>query len=252
MTVNQMIKDHLMEQSRHVKVREVRIGLVYTAVMLENEQTGVAFTFKESTVRGCPMFSSLQPLSGKGAWDLLSFLDSSNRIEAAIALATANALANVSSGPMLKGDILEYLTLHPEDQVGMVGYFGPVLPQLRKRTINIWIFEQIKEKTGDLLPEKEAYRLLPQCQIAIITSTTLINHSVDRLLEAAKGCREVVLLGASTPLVREAFLNTPVTYLSGVVVREPDEILRIVSEGGGMRRFKNRIRKVNLTLERRN
>ena len=109
-----------------------------------------------------------------------------------------------------------------------------------------------KEKTGDLLPEKEAYRLLPQCQIAIITSTTLINHSVDRLLEAAKGCREVVLLGASTPLVREAFLNTPVTYLSGVVVREPDEILRIVSEGGGMRRFKNRIRKVNLTLERRN
>ena len=130
----------------------------------------------------------------------------------------------------------------------MVGYFGPVLPGLREKTANILIFEQIKERTEDLLPEEEAYRLLPQCQIAVITSTTLINHSVDRLLESAKGCREVVLLGASTPLVREAFLGSPVTCLSGVVVREPEEILRIVSEGGGMRRFKNRIKKVNLTL----
>ena len=248
MTVNQEIKDLLMEQGRHVRVREVRIGLVYTAVMLENEQTGVAFTFKESAVRGCPMFSDLQPLSGKEAWDLLSYLDSPNRIEAAVALATANALANVFSGPMVEGDILEHLTVHPEDRVGMVGYFGPVLPGLREKTANILIFEQIKERTEDLLPEEEAYRLLPQCQIAVITSTTLINHSVDRLLESAKGCREVVLLGASTPLVREAFLGSPVTCLSGVVVREPEEILRIVSEGGGMRRFKNRIKKVNLTL----
>lgn len=248
MTVNQKIKDHLMEQGRHVRVREVRIGLVYTAVMLENEQTGVAFTFRESPVRGCPMFSDLQPLSGKGAWELLSFLDSSNRIEAAVALATANALANVFSDPMVEGDILEHLSVHPEDRVGMVGYFGPVLPRLREQTAKILIFEQIKESTKDLLPEEEAYRLLPQCQIAIITSTTFINHSVDRLIEAAKGCREVVLLGASTPLVREVFLGSPVTYLSGVVVREPDEILRIVSEGGGMRRFRSRIRKVNLTL----
>ena len=248
MTLNQKIRDHLMEKGRHVQVREVRIGLSYTAVMLESGQTGVAFTFKDSTVRGCPMFSDLKPLSGKGAWEILSFLDSSNRIEAAVALATANALANVFSDPMLEGDILEHLAVHPDDQVGMVGYFGPVLPELRKKTDKILIFEQIKEKTAELLPEEEAYRLLPQCQIAMITSTTLINQSVDRLLEAAKGCREVILLGASTPMVREAFLNSPATYLSGVVVIEPDEILRIVSEGGGMRRFKNCIRKVNLTL----
>lgn len=248
MTVNQKIKDHLMEAGSAVSVAEVRIGLVYTAVRLETGQTGLAFTFKESGVRGCPMFSDLKPLSGKGAGELLSFLDSSNPIEAAVALATANALANVFSASMLEGDVLEYLTVYSEDQVGMVGYFGPVLPRLRQKTPNILIFEQIKEKTEDLLPEEEAYRLLPQCQLAMITSTCIINRSVDRLLEAAKGCREVVLLGASTPLVREAFLESPVTYLSGVVVSEPDEILRIVSEGGGMRRFKNRIRKVNLTL----
>jgi hypothetical protein len=42
------------------------------------------------------------------------------------------------------------------------------------------------------------------------------------------------------------FADTPVTFLSGVVVVCPQEILRIVSEGGGMKFFKNNVKKVNL------
>jgi uncharacterized protein (DUF4213/DUF364 family) len=246
--VNQKIKEHLMERGALVDVAEVRIGLVYTAVMLEGGQTGLSFTFKESPVRGCSMFSGLQPLSGRRASDLLAFLDSPNRIEAAVALATSNALSNILSGGMLRGDALEQLDVGPEDTVGMVGYFRPVLPRLEERTRHILIFEQIKEKAEGLLPEEEAYRLLRQCQVAMITSTTILNHTIDRLLESAATCRDVVLLGASTPLLREAFVETPVTFLSGVVVTAPEEILRIVGEGGGMRRFKNNIQKVNLDL----
>jgi uncharacterized protein (DUF4213/DUF364 family) len=248
MTVNQKIKEHLTERGRLVDVAEVRIGLGYTAVMLEGGQTGLAFTFKESQVRGCSMFSSLQALSGRPASELLAFLNSPNRIEAAVALATSNALSNVLSGGMLHGDALDHLYVGPEDTVGMVGYFGPVLPRLEERTRRILIFEQIRDKADGLLSEEEAYRLLPQCQVAMITSTAILNHTIDRLLESAASCRDVVLLGASTPLVREAFAETAVTFLSGVVVTAPEEILRIVSEGGGMRRFKNKVQKVNLDL----
>ena len=110
------------------------------------------------------------------------------------------------------------------------------------------IVEAELEKEGDLLPEKEAYGLLPQCQVALITSTSIVNHTIDGLLDASRECREVVLLGASTPLLPEAFRNTPVTFLSGVIVNKANEILRIVSEGGGMRYFKNNIKKVNIRL----
>jgi uncharacterized protein (DUF4213/DUF364 family) len=62
---------------------------------------------------------------------------------------------------------------------------------------------------------------------------------------AARSCREVAIIGASTPMLPDAFSATNVTLLSGVVVEEPKEVLRVVSEGGGMRQFKPYIRKVN-------
>jgi hypothetical protein len=37
-----------------------------------------------------------------------------------------------------------------------------------------------------------------------------------------------------------------VTVLSGLVVQKPKQILRVVSEGGGMRQFKPCVRKVSL------
>jgi len=45
-------------------------------------------------------------------------------------------------------------------------------------------------------------------------------------------------------------VGTPVTILSGVVVLDPAEILRRVSEGGGTRSFKGHVRKLNLPLRR--
>jgi hypothetical protein len=38
------------------------------------------------------------------------------------------------------------------------------------------------------------------------------------------------------------------TMLSGVVVTQPEEVLRVVSEGGGMRQFGPHVRKVTLRV----
>ena len=58
----------------------------------------------------------------------------------------------------------------------------------------------------------------------------------------------MVLLGASTPLIQEAFQGTPVTMLSGILVPDPEKILKIVSCAGGMQVFKSLIQKVNLPV----
>jgi len=237
-----------MPLARTVKVKDVRIGLAYTAVLLDNHQAGVAFTFRESMKRGCTVFRGLHPLAGRPASDLLSLMGSEDRIEMAVASATANALANNMKEGFIEGDTLEYIHISPEDRVGMVGYFAPVLPKLKRKTSSIMIFEQITEKQGDLLPEADVYRFLPQCQVAMITSTSIVNHTVDQLLDAARSCREVIMLGASTPLIPDVFSDTPASFLSGIIIRRPEEILRIVSEAGGMRYFKKNVRKVNVAL----
>jgi uncharacterized protein (DUF4213/DUF364 family) len=248
MLLSERIGELIPPDAANAAVKDVRIGLGYTAVLVENNRLGLAYTFREEAARGCQVFGGLPALAGRKASELLAFLGSPDRIEMAVALATANALVNTTRSELLAGDILDHLRIRPEDQVGMVGYFAPLVPRLKKKTDSILIFEKVKERAKDLLPEEEATRLLPECQVALITSTSILNHSIERLLTAAESCREVVLLGASTPLLPEAFAGTPVTVLSGIIVTKATAVLQIVSEGGGMRAFKNNIQKVNLAL----
>lgn len=233
---------------RETTVAEVRIGLGYTAVLLTNGSLGVAYTFSEEARGGCQVFDRLRPLSGQPARDLLTLLESTDPIEAGVGVGCANALANRPSAEFLEGDILQHLDVGPKDHVGMVGNFGPLVEPLKKRCRSLTIFEKVQKAYGDLRPSEEAAELLPRCHVALITATSIINHSIDALLQAAAGCREIALLGASTPLLPEVFSALGVTRLSGVVVNDPQQIMRVVSEGGGMRFFKPYVDKVNLPI----
>ena len=164
-------------------------------------------------------------------------------------LACANALANRDEATCLDGDILDHLDLRPDDHVGMVGHFGPLVGPIQKRAGSLTVFERVDRPSGLLRPQAEAAAELPRCQVALITATSIINHTIDDLLKAARSCREVVLLGASTPLLAEAFRAGKVTMLSGVVVKAPEEVLRVVSEGGGMRQFGPHVRKVTIRVD---
>ena len=84
--------------------------------------------------------------------------------------------------------------------------------------------------------------------VALITATSIVNHSMDEFIPAASNCREVALLGPTTPLLPDVFRDTPVTCLSGVVVSNPEQVLRVVSCPGGMRQLKRFVDKVNLPL----
>lgn len=244
----------LGDAAGNARVSDVRIGLGYTAVMLADGRTGVAFTFRDLARGGCSVFNGIRPLSARPAADLLALLVSQDAIEAGVGLACANALASGDRAGYLGGDILDHLDLGSEDHVGMIGHFGPLVGPIQKRARSLTVFERRCRPSALLRPQEEAEAALPGCQVALITATSVINHTVDSLLTAARGCREVVLLGASTPLLAEVFDGLKVTMLSGVVVKEPDEVLRVVSEGGGMRQFGPHVRKVTMrvgTLEPR-
>jgi uncharacterized protein (DUF4213/DUF364 family) len=246
-TIRTRLKETALNLATDRTVADVRIGLGYTAVRLDNGQTGVACTFHKDAEGGCTVFKGLRPLQGKPAARVLDMLDAADPIESAVAIATSNALSNTPSPDMSGGDILENVKLYPDDRVGMVGFFAPVIPELRKRTGRLDIFEK-QDRGPGTLPAERALEILPKCQIAVITSTSIINHTVDGILEACSNCRDVIMLGASTPLLPEVFAHTPVTVLSGIIVTQPKNILQIVSEGGGMQLFKKNIDKVNCRL----
>jgi len=248
MNVRKRIQGALEDQCGTLRVRDVRIGLGYTAVQLEDARTGTAYTMGRNKFRGCSALAGNRPVAGRLAAELLRGLDSESPIESSLGLAAANALANVTPPQAVEGDVLQAVDLFPSDKVAMVGFFSPLVGVIRERVSEIEIFEEDLELSDNLRPASEAVTRLPFCDVALITSTTIINNTVDRLLKAATRCRETILLGSSTPLVPSAFEGTPVTFLSGITVKDSEGILRVVSEGRGTRSFRPFVTKWNVRL----
>jgi len=231
------------------EVVDVRIGLGYTAVTLQNGSTGLSMTLREHATKGCTVLESTKPLSGRSVSELLGLIVSKDPIEAGIGLASANALVNRMRDEFQDGNIKEHLQLEAHDRVGMVGHFRPLVKEIKTQVRSLTVFEHIPQPEGDVLPATFAKDLLPECDVVLITATAIINQTMDELLLASKDCRIVAVVGASTPMLHEAFTDTPVCLLSGVVVNNGPEVQRIVSEGGGMRSFKLHVSRVNLFLK---
>jgi uncharacterized protein len=248
MKTRRKIVEFLEPRSRNLEVRDVRIGLGYTAVLLDDNRAGVAFTLGADNAGCCSPFPGSRTLAGRTAAELLQFLASSSRLEIVVGLATANALANIKPPEGTTGDVLDAISLFPQDKVAMIGNFAPLVPALNSRVAKLDIFDEHEEGAVGVQPARNAFAALAACDVAIVTSTTLINDTIDTLLEAAANCREMVLLGSSTPLTPEVFRETPVTFLSGITIVDPAGILRTVSEGRGTRFFKPFVSKWNFPV----
>ncbi len=245
------IAELLKEKSRTHTIKTVLVGLSYTAVELEDSAIGVAFNFPQARGGCTETLRKYKPFAGKEASVLLSLLGEKELIGASIGMATANALK--ASEPLqeevFEGDVLDCIETEPTDKVCMVGCFVPLLNLLKERGIGVVALDETP-KPGSRPPE-EAERYLPQSDIALITATSIINHTIDHLLELSTSCREVAILGPSTPFIPGAFLNTPVTILSGVKIDNGKEVMDVIGEGGGFREFKKSTRKVNIPLKAR-
>lgn len=241
------ICDLLLPSAEGCGVADVRIGLGYTAVCLDDGNCGLAYTFRDDIPEGCSVIRSAGTLAGRRAAELAVWARSADPLAASIGLATLNALAPPPAGAP-EADLLALISLAPDDEVVMAGNFAPLVEPLRKRCRVLYVLERHPAPGSDLLPESAAPEVLPRCQVAILSATTLINRTLDSLLELCCNAREIAVLGPSTPMLPDIFARRGVTLLSGVAVAAPERLLRIVSEGGGTRQFGAAVRKVNLRL----
>jgi uncharacterized protein (DUF4213/DUF364 family) len=247
---------YLPDEAGGRTISQAVAGQRFCAVRLDDGGVGVANLCPDVCGQPSGLVLSWLPRPGTPAADALATLAPPTL--SAIGLATANALANrprdgggewdrATTG----GDLLDALPLTSDDHVGMVGCFSPLVEPIRHRVQRLSIFERAQRLTPDLLPENRAAELLPQCSVALITATTLMNGTVDALLIAAANCREVVLLGPSTPLVPQVSATWPrwTSFLSSVIITDAERLLHTVARGGGTRDFRASVEKVNIRVK---
>ena len=94
------------------------------------------------------------------------------------------------------------------------------------------IFEREPVKPG-FLPAAREPELLPQCDLVILSSTTLINKTAEQILGWCTKARQIVMVGATTPMAPEVLRRYGITALAGTKITDADTAMRIVMQGGG-------------------
>ncbi|MFN2149618.1 MAG: Rossmann-like domain-containing protein, partial [Anaerolineales bacterium] len=90
-------------------------------------------------------------------------------------------------------------------------------------------------RPGDL-PASAAPQVIPSADLVAITGMTLINHTLESLLELCSRQALVMILGPSTPLSPVLF-DHGVDLLSGSLVTDRNAVMQVAGQGGNFRQI---------------
>ncbi|MDI6741643.1 MAG: DUF364 domain-containing protein [Smithella sp.] len=240
----------IQASAKNLRIADLRVGLSYVGIKLDNGSSGLAAVLLESSARGCTVVKEAGTYAGSSAIEVLKYLvDGQNALHRSIGLATANALIEPPADTAHDREATTYLNLQPGEKVVMVGLFSPLVERIRSTGAILTIIEKNPARL-ELLSLEDKQRALKECDVAVITATTLLNSTFEETIALLDAPRSVILMGPSTPLVPEIFQDTPVTHLGGSVVFDTAKVLQIISEGGGTPALRPYLRFANLLIKR--
>ena len=223
-------------------VTDLVVGLTMLAVELDEKDIAVSYVLRDGLRGGCSVFSYASEAVGMsaveaGRW----FVTGGDDLQRAIGGAVINAAARGlplkdSGGPGRPFDV----ELHPGDRVGMVGNIHPVAMQLKKLGCELMIFDKGQCAHGrpadHIYPMERQAELLPICDAVFLTGTTMINGTAEPLAKLCTGARDIVLVGASTPMVPEGYAGSGITVAAGSWWNYEDKevLFRLISRAAGM------------------
>jgi uncharacterized protein (DUF4213/DUF364 family) len=214
----------------NIPVRSVLVGAHWTVVC--SRRCGMAATLMSSHAHGHKQVRDVGRLHKKSVRELAELARSDELMEASIGVAAINSLLDMDEALAVEINASEVLTSRGRGKnVALVGHF-PFIPQLRESAGQLWVIEQ--NPSEDEYPAEAAEDLIPRADIVAITSSSLVNHTLDGLLALCPPQATVMLLGPSTPLSPILFEHGA-TIISGTRVVDEAAVLRTVGQGAAFR-----------------
>ena len=205
-------------------VREVYVCVFWTAVV--SKHCGLASTLHE----GHPYHKIVREpgkLRGKSALELAEYANSDHLLEASIGMAAINSLIDVDEARCIEKNAFDVLAEKGRGKnIAIVGHF-PWIIKLRKIARKLWVLEQ-RPREGES-PAEAAEEILPKADVVGLTGTTLINHTIEKLLDLSKG-KFIVMVGPSSPLSPVLF-DYGIDVISGSKIVDTEKTIRFITEG---------------------
>jgi uncharacterized protein (DUF4213/DUF364 family) len=218
-----------------VALLDVRVGPFWTVVWTDRG-AGLASTQRDAHApHGHGLVRWAGDLVEHSTSELAELLRSRSPMEAALGMATVNALLQVDEESLIDRNASEELIVRGKGKrVVIVGHF-PFVPKVRRAVGHLDVLEL--EPGPEELPSSTAAEVIPRADIVAITGTSLINKTFDGLIQHCRPDAFVLLLGPTSPLSPVLF-DHGVDLIAGTRVIDPAEALAVASQGAIFRQMR--------------
>jgi len=254
-TVISETTDILVEKSpvplEEIWIDDLVIGIFFTGVKLSTGHAGVAFTpigeIPEAVC--CPTTAARMPqagaLEGRSVSEIIQYSLDSNVVKSAIGVATLNAVSqlilestNGEEYEMIRDrDGFNLLNIQPHETVSLIGAFGPYIKRLKMMGNSFFIIEKNSQtlrldEMKHFKPESETRDALEKSGVAILTGTSIVNHTIDQILSLLRNGTRTAIIGPTASMIPDAFFKRGVHVMAGTEIQKPDLMVKILKQGG--------------------
>ena len=217
-------------------------------VTLQDRSAGLYYAWLGASQKGMGSRYEPEQLSGRHPVELARYCAGDDEADCSLGLAAINAITRhvfrkAGFTPMDAPDSMGILDVAPADHVGMVGYFPSLVKRLRNSGIKLTVIEkkpQFHNRQENFLVSADPHTL-EGCNKVMITASTLLNNSIDEMLEYSRRAATRVMIGPTAGFFPDSLFARGISAIGGSEIRFPDLARQRLSAnqglGGSARKF---------------
>lgn len=209
----------------------------FMAMALEGGAGGVGYVLLSESSAGEYRTLKPQAFIGTRPEQYAEAFGGADPVQNMLGLAAINAICQhvmrISGySPGVATDSLGLMNVEDNDRVGMVGFFPPLLKYLRNSKAELIIVEK-NERLIDKYPQLHVtldVTELNRCNKVICTSTTLLNDTLDDVLQQCTAAEHISVLGPTAGYFPDPLFARGVHVLGGRIVNDGMLLLQLIAE----------------------
>lgn len=204
----------------------------FGAVVLADDSVGVAYVLLGDTLTQLRDRGSPAAAVGLDPVELAQGFRGGDPATQALGLGAINAISQhvirASGFPVdTETNSIASFDPQPEDRIGMVGFFPPLVAKLVAQNIDLTVIE-LKE---ELVRQESRFRVtldpqaLRQCNKILCTSTILLNDAIDAILGYCDHAEQVAVIGPSAGFLPDPLFTRGINTVGGHQVTDTPAFL---------------------------
>lgn len=210
-------------------------------VTLRDGSAGLYYAWLGDSQKG--MGSRYEPdeFKNRNPAELARYCARDDEADCSLGLAAINAISRhvfrkAGFTPGDAPDSMGILDIAASDHVGMVGYFPSLVKRLRNNGTRLTVIEkkpQFHKRQDNFLVSADM-QTLDGCNKVMITASTLLNNSIDEVLEYSHGAQKKVMIGPTAGFFPDPLFARGISAIGGSEIRSAEQARQRLSASQGL------------------